>query len=58
MKCAPAAGITDIKDKSVVIELKVEKAQSDRGRLSAGYENQPVQYASGTGAQLSPSVRP
>jgi hypothetical protein len=48
-----AGGITDIKYKSIVIELKVEKLQSDREKLFEAYESQPVQYASGTGAQLS-----
>jgi hypothetical protein len=48
-----SGGITDIKYKSVVIELKVEKSQSDREKLFASFESQPVQYASATGAQLS-----
>ncbi len=48
-----SGGITDIKYKSIVVELKVEKTQSDREKLYKLYENQPVQYASGSGAQLS-----
>jgi hypothetical protein len=48
-----AGGITDIKYKSIVIELKVEKTQSDRKKIFEAYEKQPVQYASGSGAQLS-----
>jgi hypothetical protein len=48
-----SGGITDLKYKSVVVELKVEKSQSDREKLFASFETQPVQYASATGAQLS-----
>lgn len=47
-----AAGITDIKFRSVTIELKVEESVADRAQMLVGYENQPTQYASGTGAQL------
>lgn len=47
-----AAGITDIKFRSVTVELKVEESVADRAQMLVGYENQPTQYASGTGAQL------
>ncbi len=47
-----AAGITDIKFRSVTIELKVEEKIADRAQMLAGYEDQPTQYSSGTGAQL------
>lgn len=47
-----AAGITDIKFRSVTTELKVEEKVADRAQMLAGYENQPTQYSSGTGAQL------
>lgn len=45
-------GITDIRYRSVTIELKVETAISDRSKLLDAYKNQPTQYSSATGAQL------
>lgn len=47
-----AGGPTDIKYKSVTIELKVEKEISDRRKILEKYCSQPTQYSSGTGAQL------
>lgn len=46
------AGITDIKFRSVTIELKVEATLSDRGEMASAYENQTTQYSSSLGAQL------
>ena len=45
-------GPTDIKYKSVVVELKVEKEIGDRRKMVGKYCSQPTQYASGSGAQL------
>ena len=39
-----AGGFTDIRYKGVVVELKVEKDDADRRRLSEKYAGQPVQY--------------
>jgi hypothetical protein len=47
-----AGGITDIRYRTVTIELKVEDNVSDREKMFEGYMNQPTQYTSGTAAQL------
>jgi hypothetical protein len=38
--------------RTVTVELKVEKHVSDRARMLQGYQDQPTQYSSATGAQL------
>jgi hypothetical protein len=45
-------GPTDIKYRSVIVELKVEKRISDRRKMVAKYLSQPAQYSSADGAQL------
>lgn len=47
-----AGGITDVRFRSVTIELKVEERVANRQEMLRGYQNQPTQYTSGTGAQL------
>ncbi len=47
-----AGGPTDIKYRSVTIELKVEDKISDRQKMIDKYCPQLVQYSSGSGAQL------
>lgn len=47
-----AGGPTDIKYRSVTIELKVEDRISDRRKMIDKYCAQLVQYSSGSGAQL------
>jgi hypothetical protein len=47
-----AGGPTDIRYRSVTIELKVEDNISDRRKMIEKYCAQPVQYSSGSGAQL------
>ncbi len=45
-------GITDISYRSITVELKVEHDIVDRGEMLRGYQNQPTQYSSASGAQL------
>ncbi len=45
-------GITDIRYRSVIAELKVEKDIADREEMLQAYQNQPTQYSGATGAQL------
>ena len=45
-------GITDIRYRSVTIELKVEKEIKNRATMVRHYQNQPTQYSSATSAQL------
>jgi hypothetical protein len=47
-----AGGPTDIKYRSITIELKVEDRISDRRRMIEKYCAQPVQYSSGSGSRL------
>lgn len=47
-----AGGPVDIRYRSVTIELKVEDKISDRRKMIEKYCAQPVQYSSGSGAQL------
>jgi hypothetical protein len=45
-------GITDIRYRSVIVELKVEDKVADRDEMLRGYESQPTQYSSAVGSQL------
>ena len=48
-----AGGITDIRYRGVIVELKVEKENGDRKHISKKYAGQAVQYASVEARQVS-----
>lgn len=48
-----AGGITDIRYRGVILELKVEKENGDRGYISTKYSSQSVQYAGVESRQVS-----
>lgn len=48
-----AGGISDIRFRSTVVELKVEKGTGDRQRIARKYTGQPTQYAGTTAQQVS-----
>lgn len=48
-----AGGITDIRYRGVVVELKVEKGTDDRTRIAAKFTAQPTQYAGAEARQVS-----
>ena len=48
-----AGGITDIRYRGVIVELKVEKENGDREHISKKYSGQAVQYASVEARQVS-----
>lgn len=48
-----AGGITDIRYRGVIVELKVEKENGDREHISRKYTSQPVQYAGVEARQVS-----
>ena len=48
-----AGGVTDIRYRGVIVELKVEKRDSDREHIAKKYTAQPTQYASVEARQVS-----
>ena len=48
-----AGGFTDIRYRGVIVELKVEKRDSDRQNIAKKYTAQPTQYASVEARQVS-----
>ena len=48
-----AGGITDIRYKGVIVELKVEKENGDRGNIASKYTEQVVQYTGVEARQVS-----
>ena len=50
---AQAGGITDIRYRGVIIELKVEEKEGDRQHLCQDYSEQPTQYAGVESRQVS-----
>ena len=48
-----AGGITDIRYRGVIVELKVEKENGDRKRISKKYSGQAVQYSGVEARQVS-----
>jgi hypothetical protein len=48
-----AGGILDIRFRSTIVELKVEKETGDRQRIARKYTAQPTQYAGTTARQVS-----
>ena len=50
---AQAGGITDIRCRGVIVELKVEGKNGDRQRLCQEYSDQPTQYAGVESRQVS-----
>lgn len=48
-----AGGITDIKYRGVIVELKVERENGDRGDIAKKYASQSVQYAGVEAKQIS-----
>ena len=48
-----AGGVTDIRYRGVIVELKVERENGDRGYISKKYASQAVQYAGVEARQVS-----
>jgi hypothetical protein len=48
-----AGGITDIRYRGVIVELKVEKTTGDRVKIAEKYTAQPTQYAGSEARQVS-----
>ena len=48
-----AGGVTDIRYRGVIVELKIEKRNSDRKDIAKKYTAQPTQYASAEARQVS-----
>jgi hypothetical protein len=48
-----AGGITDVRYRGVIVELKVEKATGDRTAICKKYTGQPTQYAGSEARQVS-----
>lgn len=50
---AQGGGVTDIRYRGVIVELKVERENGDRAHISKKYTRQAVQYASADARQVS-----